>query len=46
LDEATTLLESGGFHVERIIGDYDGGAFDQATSPRMMLLARLSRSRD
>ena len=45
LDEAVALLESGGFHVERIIGDYDGGAFDPATSPRMMLLARLSSNR-
>jgi 2-polyprenyl-3-methyl-5-hydroxy-6-metoxy-1,4-benzoquinol methylase len=45
LDEATALLESGGFHVEQIIGDYDGNAFDIATSPRMMLLCRLSASR-
>jgi 2-polyprenyl-3-methyl-5-hydroxy-6-metoxy-1,4-benzoquinol methylase len=44
LDEAVTLLESGGFHIERIIGDYDGNAFDPAASPRMMLLCRLSRS--
>ena len=40
LDDATALLESGGFHIERIIGDYEGSAFDAATSPRMMLLAR------
>jgi 2-polyprenyl-3-methyl-5-hydroxy-6-metoxy-1,4-benzoquinol methylase len=45
LDEATALLESGGFHVERIVGDYDGSTFDSTTSPRMMLLARLSSNR-
>lgn len=40
LGEATSLLESEGFVVDRIIGDYQGAAFDGATSPRMMLLAR------
>ncbi|HHE32228.1 MAG TPA: class I SAM-dependent methyltransferase [Chlorobaculum parvum] len=39
-DEATGLLESEGFIVERMIGDYEGRAFDAATSPRMMLIAR------
>lgn len=42
LGEATALLESGGFTVEREVGDYDGGPFDAAVSPRMMLLARKS----
>jgi len=44
-EEAVALLESGGLYVERVIGDYDGNAFDIATSPRMMLLCRLSASR-
>ncbi|UWX58500.1 class I SAM-dependent methyltransferase [Chlorobaculum sp. MV4-Y] len=43
--EAIALLESGGFAVERMVGDYEGSTFDEATSPRMMLLARLSLSR-
>lgn len=41
LDDAVALLESGGFQIERVVGDYDGGPFDAATSPRMMLLSRL-----
>jgi 2-polyprenyl-3-methyl-5-hydroxy-6-metoxy-1,4-benzoquinol methylase len=44
-DEAIGLLESGGFSVERIVGDYNGGTFNAATSPRLMLIARLSSSR-
>ena len=39
-DEAIELLESTGFSLERIIGDYEGSTFEAATSPRMMLLAR------
>ncbi|AOS83722.1 methyltransferase type 11 [Chlorobaculum limnaeum] len=42
LDDAVAMLESGGFTVERVVGDYDGGPFDTATSPRMMLFARKS----
>jgi 2-polyprenyl-3-methyl-5-hydroxy-6-metoxy-1,4-benzoquinol methylase len=45
LDEVVVLLESGGFAVERVVGDYDGGPFDAATSPRMMLLCRLKSRR-
>lgn len=39
-DEATALLTSAGFLMERIVGDYEGHAFDQASSPRLMLFAR------
>ncbi len=39
-DEAIRLLTSAGFLMERLVGDYEGHAFDEATSPRMMLLAR------
>lgn len=45
-DKATDLLESGGFRVKRIIGDYDGSAFDEASSPRMMLFARRTGESD
>ncbi|NTU53580.1 MAG: class I SAM-dependent methyltransferase [Chlorobiaceae bacterium] len=44
-DEATELLGSNGFRVERIVGDYDGHAFNHDLSPRMMLFARPEPSR-
>ncbi|RXK85176.1 class I SAM-dependent methyltransferase [Chlorobaculum sp. 24CR] len=45
-DKAKSLLESGGFRIEQIVGNYDSSAFDEATSPRMMLLCRLSSKSD
>lgn len=39
-EEAVGLLASEGFRVEKIVGDYEGNPFDEAVSPRMMLLAR------
>ncbi|HHE07387.1 MAG TPA: class I SAM-dependent methyltransferase [Chlorobaculum parvum] len=39
-DEAATLLTSAGFLIERLVGDYEGYTFDEATSPRLMLIAR------
>jgi SAM-dependent methyltransferase len=44
-EEAVRLLESGGLNVVRIVGDYNGGAFDASNSPRMMLFARLTHAR-
>ncbi len=33
-------FEAAGFVVERVLGDYEGGAYDVAGSPRMIIVAR------
>jgi SAM-dependent methyltransferase len=37
--DLVAALEEGGFVVQRTFGDYDGGEFDDADSPRLILLA-------
>ncbi len=34
------LLASAGFEIKEIFGDYEGSAFDEQTSPRLLLFAR------
>ncbi|MBC8523917.1 MAG: class I SAM-dependent methyltransferase [Chlorobium phaeobacteroides] len=38
------MLDSAGFTIMEIYGEYEGSAFDEETSPRMMLFARKKRS--
>ena len=37
-------LKQLGFTIENIFGDYDGEAFDETTSPRLLIFARNSKS--
>lgn len=34
------MLETTGFTIEKVLGDYEGSAFDKENSPRMMIIAR------